>query len=443
VEDRPVRSTAAIPRRLPRDFWLYFAGQVTSTLGSSFTRFALPLLVFQLTGSATSLGAAMAVTYLPPIMFGLIVGALADRFDRKRMMIGTDVGRGLLVALVPTLAVAGTLHVGWIYAVLFAHSTLRILFNAGQYAGVASLVDKEQLVTANGRIQASSSTAAILGPVLAGLLITTVPVADTLFVDAGTYAVSAASLALIRRSFNEIPAKDHPGAGERGRALIRSLVRDTGEGLRYVWRHPVLRNISIMLAILNAFTGTIDAQLVFWAKHQLHAPNSEIGYLYAAGGFGAVVVSLLAGPLRRRWRFSIIVLATLAVEGLATIGLGLTSTYALALVLWACYSGVGVLFTINTLSLRQQIVPNRLLGRVMSVSRMLAASTLPIGSLAGSFVISATGDIGVVYIVIGVITLVVTLVFSRSPLGRAERYLPGGDLAAATDALTQHHGPSQ
>src|SRR5882757_1236949 len=125
----------------------------------------------------------------------------------------------------------------------------------------------------------------------------------------------------------------------------------------------------------------------------------------------------------------------------ATVGLGLTSTYALALVLWACYSGVGVLFTINTLSLRQQIVPNRLLGRVMSVSRMLAASTLPIGSLAGSFVISATGDIGVVYIVIGVITLVVTLVFSRSPLGRAERYLPGGDLAAATDALTQHHGP--
>lgn len=413
-----------IDRRLPKDFWWYFAGQATSTLGSSFTRFALPLVIFQLTGSATSLGVATAVTFLPYLLFGLVIGAITDRVDRKRMMIGTDLGRAVLVALLPLLSMLGVLQIGWIYGVMFAQSTLRIFFDAGEFAGVASLVAKDQLVAANGRIQASFSAAQVVGPVLAGVLVTVVPTVDLLLADATSFAISAALLAVIRRSFNEIPAKEHPGAGQRGRALARSLTAETGEGLRYVWRHPVLRNISIMMAIVNLFGATATAQLVFFSKHQLHSSNGEIGYLYAAGGAGVIVLSLLAGPLRKRWRFSVVALTALTLDGLSTVGLGLTSMYGLALVLWALSNGLGVLFNINTLSLRQQIVPNRLLGRVMSIASVLAWSAIPIGSVAGGIIVSATGDVGAVYVAIGAVTAAIAVGFSRTALGYAERYLP-------------------
>ncbi len=415
-------------RRLPSDFWLYFVGQLTSSLGSSFTRFALPLLVFQLTGSAANLGIAMAVTFLPYLLFGLVIGAISDRVDRKRMMVSTDVVRGLLIAVIPALSASGVLAVGWIYAVSFLQSTLGIFFDSGEFAAVPSLVAKEQLVTANGRIQSSFSAAGIVGPILAGLLVSIAPVADVLIVDAATFGVSAASLLLIRRSFNEVPAKDHPGAGQRGRALIRALIAEVREGLRYVWRHPILRNISIMMAVINLFGSTVYAQLVFYAKDQLHATTSGLGYLFAAGGLGVVLISPLSGPLRRRWPFSAVALSCLVIDGLCVVGMGFVSAYWLGIALWALYSGVGILFNINTLSLRQEIVPNRLLGRIMSLAGVLAWSAIPIGTLIGGFVIDAIGRVGPVYVAIGIVTVVVALAFSRSPLGHAQRYLPGGDL---------------
>ncbi|MGI8695834.1 MAG: MFS transporter, partial [Mycobacteriales bacterium] len=418
--------TSASAGRLPRDFWLYFTGQAASTLGSSFTQFALPLLIFALTGSAANLGAAMATSFAPYLLFGLVIGAVSDRLDRKRMMIGTDLVRAALIALIPALSVAGVLHVGWIYAVAFLQSTARIFFDAGEFAAIPSLVAKDRLVTANGRIQASFSAAGIVGPVLAGVLVSVAPIADVLLVDAATFALSAGSLALIRRSFNEVPAAQHPGAGQRGRALLRALRAEIGEGLRYVWGHPVLRTISIMMAIVNLFSSTAFAQLVFYAKRHLAASNGELGYLYAAGGVGVVLISLLAGPLRRRFRFSTVALTALVLDGLAVIGMGLTSTYAIAIVLWAINNGVGVLFNINTQSLRQEIVPNRLLGRVMSLAGVLAWSAIPVGSLIGGFAVARYG-VGAVFVVIGVVSVVVAVGFRWSPLGSAQRYLPGGD----------------
>jgi MFS family permease len=274
--------------RLPADFWLYFGGQLTSTLGSSFTQYALPLLIFQLTGSAANLGAGMAVTFLPYLLFGLVIGAISDRVDRKRMMVGTDVARALLIAVIPALSAGGVLSVGWIYAVAFVQSTLRIFFDSGEFAAIPSLVEKRQLVAANGRIQASFSAARIVGPVLAGVIASSAPVVDVLIIDAATFGASAVALLAVRRSFNEVPAKDHPGAGQRGRALLRSLLDEVAEGLRYVWRHPVLRNISVMMALINLFSTTVQAQIVFYATDQLAVSNRQLGYLYAAGGLGVV-----------------------------------------------------------------------------------------------------------------------------------------------------------
>jgi MFS family permease len=407
---------------LSGDFGLFWLGQTISNLGSSFTLFALPLLVFKLTGSPLNLGVATAMEFVPYLLFGLVIGAWVDRVDRKRLMIATDVGRAAVIAVIPLLDATGQLSVGWLYAVAFLHATLTIAFEAGQFAAIPSLVPSgDDLVTANGRVQASYYGAQVAGPLLAGLLVAVMPIQDVLLFDAASFLVSAGSLLLIGTSFNA-PRPD----GEERRAIRHEVI----DGLRYVLGHPILRNISAMMALVNLVAATTYAQLVLFAKRQLDASDAQVGLLYAAGSAGVVLLSLAAGPLRRRLSFSRAALGALVLDGVLTLALAGVHWFWLAVPLWAAIAGLGLFFNINTMSLRQQIVPNHLLGRVISIAGVLAWSAIPLGALAGGWAIERTGSVALVYGVIGAAVAVIAASFALGPLGHAERYLPAGEEAA-------------
>jgi Na+/melibiose symporter-like transporter len=149
--------------------------------------------------------------------------------------------------------------------------------------------------------------------------------------------------------------------------LASDIVR---EGLAYVWSNPVLRSISIMMALINLVAATADSQLVLFARRALHATNSEIGFLYAAGAVGVVAVSLIAAPIRRRVSFAVTALGALVLTGLTMTAMALAGSYAAALVLWAASSGFGMLLNINT------------------IAQVLAWSAMPLGSLAGAAAIN-------------------------------------------------------
>ena len=402
---------------LSGDFGRFWLGQTISNLGSSFTMFALPLLVFNLTGSPINLGITTAAEFVPYLLFGLVIGAWVDRVDRRRLMIATDLARAAVIATIPLLDAFDALTVGWIYAVAFTSATLTIAFDAAEFAAIPSLVPSgDDLVTANGRVQASYSTAQIAGPLLAGLLVAVAPVQQVLLVDAASFLVSAGALALIGRAFNA-PREEGPR---------RAIRKDIADGLRYVLGHPVLRNISAMMALINLVGATVYAQLVVFAKRQLDASDSQVALLYAAGSAGVVLLSLAAGPLRRRLSFSVAALGALALDGLLTVVLAATRWYPAALVLWAAISGLGIFFNINTGSLRQQIVPNHLLGRVISIAGVLAWSAIPVGALAGGWAVERSGSVALVYGVIGALVALLAIAFSFGPLGHADRYLPAG-----------------
>jgi len=143
------------------DFKKFWVGQTISNLGSSFTQWAVPLLVYQLTHSAVNLGIATAATFLPYLLFGLIIGAWMDRVDRKKAMIGLDWLNALVILSIPLVAQFGHLTVWWIYGVTFIQSTVFIAFSSGEFAAIPSLVSTDDLVTANGRIQATYSAAQV------------------------------------------------------------------------------------------------------------------------------------------------------------------------------------------------------------------------------------------------------------------------------------------
>jgi MFS family permease len=397
------------------DFWKFWAGQTISNLGSSFTQWAVPILVYDLTHSALNLGVATAATFLPYLLLGLPLGAWMDRVDRKRAMIALDSLNAVVILSIPLVATFGDLNVWLIYAVTFIQSTIFIAFSAGEFAAIPSLVSKEDLVMANGRIQASYSGAQVAGPLLAGALLSVLPLTWVLTFDAGSFAISALSLSLVRRSFNV--AGDEPK--ER-----KSILHDVREGLRYVLSHPVLRNISVMMALINFVGASTYAQLVLFATERLDASKREIGLLFAAGSAGVVVTGLLAGRLRKRFSFTALAMTSLMLMGACTIVFAGMRWYWAALPFWTAAGGLGILFNINTGSLRQAIVPNHLLSRVLSIAAVLAWSAIPAGALVGGWVISATGNVALVYGVIGILTICIAAFFRFfTALGDAQRYV--------------------
>jgi MFS family permease len=411
--------TTVAPQRLSADFWKFWTGQTISNLGTSVTAFALPLLVYKLTGSALNLGLTLALGMLPNLFFGLFIGAWVDRVDRKRLMIAVDILQLLFIASVPLVALFGPIPIWWVYVVVFFTGLLTVFFQAAEFAAIPSLVPNSDLVTANGRIQASYSAAMVAGPLLAGLLVAVIPVEDLLLIDAVTFGLSAVLLGLIRRGFNTA-----------GSPRSTSIMADIGEGLRYVWDHPVLRNISLMMCLVNLVGTTVYAQLVLFVSERYGASESQVGLFFSAGSAGVVVMSLAAGVLRSRFGFSKVALGALMLSGLLTTALALTPWYWLGVTLWALQMGLGIMFNINTGSLRQAIVPGHMLGRVISVAMVIAWSANPIGALVGGWLIERTGSVSLVYAGIGVLTFLIPLAFAFTALGRAEQYLPA---AAATD----------
>ena len=401
--------------RLSGDFWKFWTGQTISNLGSSFTFFALPLLVFKLAGSAVNLALTTAAYFIPYLLFGLVIGAVVDRVDRKRLMIAVDLGRAAVIASIPAFAAADALSVWWIYAVSFLVATLTIAFDSGEFAAIPSLVDRDDLVTANGRIMASYQGATFAGPILAGALVGGgLSIEYVLLVDGASFIASAVSLAAVRSSFNAPPDPNRQPT---------SLRRDVAEGLRYVFSHPVLRNISIMMALFN-FVGTTSlTQLVFFAKERLGASDSEVGFLFSAGSAGVVVLSLAAGPIRRKLPFSVAALGALMLYGLLTVVFALTETFWVALPLWALIMGLGLFFNVNTQSLRQAIVPSHMLGRVVSVAGVLAWSAIPLGALFGGWLIDLTDDVALVYALVGIVTFLIAFSFRFTALGHAEDFV--------------------
>lgn len=397
------------------DFWKFWSGQTISTLGSSVSGFALPLLVFKLTNSPLNLALTLVFTVLPYLLFGLAIGAWVDRINRKRVMIGTDCARALVIASLPLLSVLSLSSVWWIYVVSFINATLTIGFTAANFAALPSLVEPDDLVAANGSIQASFSMASIIGPLVAGLLLVRVPLPLLLLIDAASFLVSAASLLLVKRSFNASASEQKIEVGI-GTAIV--------EGLHYVLHSPIVFWLTLLLLLFNFILPTADVQIVWYAKHWLRVSDAQIGLLYASNGSGVVVFSLLTNRVRKHWSFGVVALGSMMAVGVATALMAFTHWYPFVLVIWALRGGVNVLFLISAYSITQRIVPNSLLGRVITFTRVLTWPTSALGALIGGLAILQTGNVGLIYGCVGLLIFLVAFAFWFTPLGHAEHYVP-------------------
>lgn len=354
-----------------RDFLLLWSGQAVSSLGTAMTQTAYPLLVWDLSHSAAMVGLVGGIGTLPYLLLSLIVGALIDRWDRKRVMILCDIGRTLNLASVLLALFLGRLTGIQICLNTLIEGTFFVFFNLAEVACLPRVVSNEQLPLAAAQNEATMGTTVLVGPLLGGALYSLRQLLPFL-ADAVSYAVSVLSLSLIHVPFQQ---------EQRGQR--RALWIEIREGLCWLWQQPVLRFMALLTGILNFISGGLTPILLVLVKQE-HGSSLLYGSILTLGGFGAILGSVLGAPVHKRLPLGSIVLTVLWVNALIfpcyalaphPVLLGLISA-----VLFVC----GPIYNVAQLSYRLALIPDELQGRVNSVYRLLAFGFLPLGwSLTG------------------------------------------------------------
>lgn len=364
------------------DFVKLWTGQTISVFGSLVGRFALPLVAIQtLNASPFAVAVLGAAGVAPGLLFGLFAGVWIDRTRRRPILIGADLGRALLLGSIPLAAVLGALRIEHLLVVAFFASLLTLLFDLAHRAYLPSLVRRDELVEGNSKLEASGSVAEVAGFGLAGVLVQALTAPIAVLVDAVSFVASAAALLLIRG--REAP----PAPGAAPAAGAHGAWREVGAGLRLLRADPTLRAVAGANGTEALFINIFVAVLLLFLTQELRLPPILLGSLFAIGGVSAFAGALAVERLNRRWGLGRTLLGAFLVNRLMTLCIavagGPTLLAAGLVAAEQCSDAAGTIYRINQVSLLQQVVPDRLLGRVHAgIGTIEQAATL-VGLLVG------------------------------------------------------------
>ncbi|WP_326950375.1 MFS transporter [Amycolatopsis sp. NBC_01307] len=395
-------------------YWRLWTAAGLSSLADGVLKVALPLVAVGYTRSPVLIaGLAFAFT-LPWLLFALPAGALVDRLDRRRAMLGANLVRGGLLAVVTLMTVFGGGSIWALYVVAAGVGFAETVYDTAAQSIVPQVVGRERLSAANGRMYAAEQTAnEFAGPPLAGLLVAG-GVLAAFVTPMALWAVAVAALLLVRGTYRI----ERPGH--------TTLRADIAEGVRFLVRHKVLRTFSVMVGTFNFATGATFAVFVLYAVgpgSAMGLSEPAFGLVMATNAAGGLAGSFLAEPVERL----IGRIGTLWVSWLAgglTIGVLAVTTNPVAVAAGFFLGGLGIVMSnVVMVSLRQRLTPDRLLGRLNSSYRLVAWGTKSLGALAAG-VLSQTLGLHAVFAVMAVLAFAVVAglsVVRENALTAAER----------------------
>jgi MFS family permease len=366
-----------------RRLWI---ANTVSSLGTQITALALPLTaITTLSASPSQMGILTACGTLPYLLVGLPAGVWIDRLRRRPILILADVGRAAVLALIPLLAVLGTLQIEHLYLIAFLAGTLSLFYDVTEEAYLPAIVGREQLVESNSRLAAIDTTAELAAPIFASGLVQLLTAPIAVAVDAVSFLWSAFWLSHIRQS--EAKPTTYVQA---------SLWQEMREGLAYLLHQPLLRAPMLTGIQWQLFGGMTDALLILYLTETLRLPPVAVGLMYAVGSSSALAATYFSGRLTQRFGPgpTTIGAALLLSIGWLMIPLAVgTPWIAFGIIaLGMLLAGAGnLLWNVTTTSVTQTIAPDRLLGRVNASGRFLAWGALPIGSLIGGWLAEQWG----------------------------------------------------
>ncbi|HEY3209399.1 MAG TPA: MFS transporter [Actinomycetota bacterium] len=362
------------------DFMKLWTGETISQLGTQVTLLALPLTaILILKASPFQVGLLGALEFLPFIVVGLPAGVWVDRLRRRPILIAGDLGRVLSLGSIPITYEMGLLHIGQLYIVAFVTGVLTVFFDVSYQAYLPSLVEREQLVDGNAKLEISRSGAQLAGPGLAGALIQILKAPVAILADAISYLGSALFVFLIRKK--EAPVQWREADG--GNPSMRSEI---WEGLRYVLGHKLLRPIAACTATSNLFSQMGTAVVLIFAVRRLGMSPGTIGLAFGLGNIGFLLAAFLAPRVAERLGVGPTIVGAAMLFGLAWFPIAvMTKPVAFPLMVLAMFVGGfgGTIYNINQVSLRQAITVDRMQGRMNATMRFMVWGTIPVGSFVG------------------------------------------------------------
>ena len=394
------------PLRRNRDFVLLQTGMLLSATGSNVSRIAYPLLVLAVTGSAAKAGLVGTAEIVPLAALGLAAGVVADRVDRRRIMVVSDVVGALALGGLGAAVLVDHVRFWQVVAVAFVDGTAGVFYNAGQSGAFRAVVPREQLPLAASVAMGRASTVRLASPPLGGALFGLAQAVPFL-ADALSYGFSTLALLLMRTPFQETRERDRTPA-------TRQLV----EGVRHLWSMPFLRTTALMIGVENfALSGAQLAVIVLAKRHGLS--SAAVGGLVALVGATTLLGSLASPLLRRLLSMRAILLSEFWV-GLGTFSfLVWPNVYVLAATLAAqafCFPNTDS----AVMAYRYALTPDRLTARVVTASQNVAVLTMPLGPLAAGLLLGATSP----RVTIAIFSCSVLAVAIWGTLSRAIRDLP-------------------
>jgi MFS family permease len=364
-----------------------WSGETVSLFGTQITVLALPLTaVLTLEASASELGLLNAFRFAPFLAVILFAGVWVDRRRRRPVLIQTNVGRAILIGLVPLAAFAGVLRIELLYAVGFLVGVLTVFFDVAYPSYLPSLIGRQRLTAGNSRLEASRSAAEVGGPGVGGLLVQLVTAPFALLVDAVSFLVSAVVLSTIRADEPE-PV----GGGDRTPAW--AAIR---EGFRFTFASRYLRPIAGEAATFTLVEQASMTIFVIYAVRELDLSAGLLGLIISIGAAGAFLGAVAASFPERRFGLGPTIVGSMFVGCTAPLALPLISgekpvivpLFGLTFFVWGLAIAVS---NVHVVSLRQASTPDAMLGRMNASYRFFTYGAIPLGALLGGFLGEAIG----------------------------------------------------
>jgi MFS family permease len=395
------------------NYWKLFTASVVSNLGDGIAQIAYPWLASAVTRDPVLIALIAVAQRLPWLVFSLPAGVLTDRLDRKKIMQWTSVFRTVLTAVVAVIVLMqtdvlpapGELVDGadlptntLVYTTLLVAALLfgfaEVLFDNSAQTIMPAVVKPEALERANGRLWGAEMVMnSFVGPPMGSVLIG-IGFALPFFFDMGTFAVASVMIFLMSGVFTASAGRAKQANGEKVKRAKGSFWNEIKEGFSWLWRHPLLRPMAIILGLMNALGSVTGATFILFAQEVLGVDAFTFAILGMAGAVGGIIGSLVAARVSQKLGSGTSLYITLLGGAVITLLIGLSSNWVVVGILFAGFTLTAVLWNVITVSLRQTIIPDQLLGRVNSVYRFFAWGMIPIGLGIGGLMVAVAESLG-------------------------------------------------
>lgn len=386
------------PLLTTRDGRLFLGAQALDQVGAGIAAVALPWLILDAGGSHGSSGLAFALTTLPYLVFALPAGVLADRIGPRRMLYATHAAQALAALVLPLWAAFGAPPLAVILAAAFAVGAGRVFTDAGAFGAVAALVGRERYTEGQALLTAAWSSGLLLGPVVGGALVAVVGPATAITAEAAAFVLAAVAIATVG------PRLGATGDAASDESPLVQLV----EGLRFIWREPVVRVLTAYGASWGLVGAGALALPVALLRDEVGLGAGETGLALAVFGLAGVVVAPLVGPLERALGEVWLLVVPNIVFAVAAIAIARAHGLAIVLPAEAVMGAAETVSISAFVGIRQRRAPADMQGRVGISGRMFGATSLAIGAVLASLLADAIG-VRAVFVLVGIGTVLVTL----------------------------------